>query len=139
MHILIFAADQLNLTLTLLFINNLFIQVTGKIIYNGQELSPSNSQHLRVYICQHDLHHPEMTVEETLDFSQRIFETENIFGKNYFIQHLVPHLLFIKLSLCVIYPSVATHIINKLRGLILLACILGKTSKAFEIDLYLFG
>lgn len=46
-------------------------------MYNGQHQGPSPQQPLCVYVSQHDLHHAEMTVKETLDFSARMFGTEN--------------------------------------------------------------
>ncbi|KAJ6851228.1 ABC transporter G family member 45-like isoform X4 [Iris pallida] len=55
------------------------LKVTGKVMCNGQQLSPSTPQCMCVYVSQYDLHHAEMTVRETLDFSGRIFGTENAF------------------------------------------------------------
>lgn len=46
-------------------------QMTGKISYCGHDLSEFVPQRTCAYISQHDLHHGEMTVRETLDFSGR--------------------------------------------------------------------
>ncbi|XP_020260301.1 pleiotropic drug resistance protein 2-like isoform X1 [Asparagus officinalis] len=47
------------------------LRVSGKITYCGHEISEFSPQRTCAYISQHDLHHPEMTVRETLDFSGR--------------------------------------------------------------------
>lgn len=50
----------------------LFIyQVTGEITYNGYTLAEFIPQKTSAYISQNDLHIPEMTVRETIDFSAR--------------------------------------------------------------------
>ena len=46
-------------------------QASGRITYCGHELSEFVPQRTCAYISQHDLHHGEMTVRETLDFSGR--------------------------------------------------------------------
>lgn len=46
-------------------------QVSGNITYCGHELHEFFPQRTCAYIGQHDLHHGEMTVRETLDFSGR--------------------------------------------------------------------
>jgi hypothetical protein len=46
-------------------------QVSGRVTYNGHEFSEFFPQRTCAYISQHDLHHGEMTVRETLDFSGR--------------------------------------------------------------------
>lgn len=43
----------------------------GRVTYCGHELSEFVPQRTCSYISQHDLHHGEMTVRETLDFSGR--------------------------------------------------------------------
>lgn len=45
--------------------------MTGRITYCGHEMSEFMPQRTCAYISQHDLHHGEMTVRETLDFSGR--------------------------------------------------------------------
>ncbi|KAF6154956.1 hypothetical protein GIB67_018393 [Kingdonia uniflora] len=45
------------------------LKVAGEISYNGYKLEEFIPQKTAVYISQHDLHIPEMTVRETLDFS----------------------------------------------------------------------
>ncbi|KAL1544434.1 Pleiotropic drug resistance protein 2 [Salvia divinorum] len=47
------------------------LRVSGRITYCGHELSEFVPQRTCSYISQHDLHHGEMTVRETLDFSGR--------------------------------------------------------------------
>ncbi|PKI59680.1 hypothetical protein CRG98_019921 [Punica granatum] len=47
------------------------LRVSGKISYCGHDLSEFFPQRTCAYISQHDLHHGEMTVRETLDFSGR--------------------------------------------------------------------
>ncbi|KAL0401568.1 UNVERIFIED_CONTAM: Pleiotropic drug resistance protein 2 [Sesamum latifolium] len=49
------------------------LRVSGKITYCGHELREFVPQRTCAYISQHDLHHGEMTVRETLDFSGRCF------------------------------------------------------------------
>ncbi|CAL5380306.1 unnamed protein product [Camellia sinensis] len=45
--------------------------VTGEVSYNGYKLEEFIPQKTSTYISQNDLHIPEMTVRETLDFSAR--------------------------------------------------------------------
>lgn len=45
------------------------LQVEGEISYNGQKLDEFVPQKTSAYISQYDLHIPEMTVRETIDFS----------------------------------------------------------------------
>ncbi|KAJ4823600.1 hypothetical protein Tsubulata_026479 [Turnera subulata] len=45
------------------------LQVSGEISYNGYKLDEFVPQKTSVYVSQHDLHIPEMTVRETIDFS----------------------------------------------------------------------
>ncbi|KAF8034804.1 hypothetical protein BT93_C0965 [Corymbia citriodora subsp. variegata] len=47
------------------------LEVTGTISYNGHKLDEFIPQKTSAYISQNDLHIPEMTVRETLDFSAR--------------------------------------------------------------------
>ncbi|KAK2454243.1 pleiotropic drug resistance protein [Trifolium repens] len=47
------------------------LRVSGRVTYNGHEFSEFFPQRTCAYISQHDLHHGEMTVRETLDFSGR--------------------------------------------------------------------
>ncbi|KAL8545345.1 hypothetical protein ACS0TY_005499 [Phlomoides rotata] len=47
------------------------LKVTGDITYNGYKLDEFVPQKTSAYISQDDLHIPEMTVRETLDFSAR--------------------------------------------------------------------
>ena len=48
-----------------------FPQITGRITYCGHEFKEFVAQRTSAYISQSDLHHGEMTVRETLDFSGR--------------------------------------------------------------------
>ncbi|XP_065870872.1 pleiotropic drug resistance protein 2-like isoform X2 [Euphorbia lathyris] len=47
------------------------LRVSGRVSYCGHELQEFVPQRTCAYISQHDLHHGEMTVRETLDFSGR--------------------------------------------------------------------
>ncbi|OQU78700.1 hypothetical protein SORBI_3008G033700 [Sorghum bicolor] len=47
------------------------LKVTGEVEYNGVELSSFVPEKTAAYIDQYDLHVPEMTVRETIDFSAR--------------------------------------------------------------------
>ncbi|GFZ06024.1 pleiotropic drug resistance 6 [Actinidia rufa] len=47
------------------------LRATGNITYCGHEMSEFIPQRTSAYISQHDLHHSEMTVRETLDFAGR--------------------------------------------------------------------
>ncbi|MFS7986495.1 putative ABC transporter, AAA+ ATPase domain, ABC-2 type transporter [Helianthus anomalus] len=49
----------------------MFIFISGDISYNGYKLEEFVPQRTAAYISQNDLHIPEMTVRETLDFSSR--------------------------------------------------------------------
>ncbi|XP_038698803.1 pleiotropic drug resistance protein 3-like isoform X2 [Tripterygium wilfordii] len=50
---------------------NQSLKVTGEIAYNGFKLKEIVPQKTSAYISQHDLHIPDMTVRETIDFSAR--------------------------------------------------------------------
>ncbi|KAK4286368.1 hypothetical protein QN277_002929 [Acacia crassicarpa] len=47
------------------------LKMSGRITYCGHEFREFIPQRTSAYISQHDLHHGEMTVRETLDFSGR--------------------------------------------------------------------
>ncbi|XP_062195514.1 ABC transporter G family member 36-like isoform X2 [Phragmites australis] len=47
------------------------LKVTGKVTYNGHEMTEFIPERTSAYISQHDLHIGEMTVRETLAFSAR--------------------------------------------------------------------
>ncbi|KAL1819090.1 hypothetical protein ACET3Z_013959 [Daucus carota] len=47
------------------------LRVTGQVSYCGHDMSEFIPQRTCAYIGQHDLHHGELTVRETLDFSGR--------------------------------------------------------------------
>jgi len=47
------------------------LQIQGEIEYNGYKLEEFIPQKTSAYISQQDLHIPEMTVRETIDFSAR--------------------------------------------------------------------
>ncbi|KAG8048144.1 hypothetical protein GUJ93_ZPchr0008g11702 [Zizania palustris] len=55
------------------------LKMKGKVLYNGEEVNSSTSQYLHAYISQYDLHHAEMTVRETIDFSSKMLGTNNEF------------------------------------------------------------
>ncbi|KAI3810521.1 hypothetical protein L1987_20137 [Smallanthus sonchifolius] len=50
---------------------NKSLKISGEISYNGYKLEEFVPQKTSAYISQDDLHIPEMTVRETLDFSSR--------------------------------------------------------------------
>ncbi|XP_020691517.1 ABC transporter G family member 45 isoform X1 [Dendrobium catenatum] len=54
-------------------------KISGKVTFNEQELKPSTSEQLCMYVSQHDLHHAEMTVRDTLNFSSHMFGTNKAF------------------------------------------------------------
>ncbi|KAH9321633.1 hypothetical protein KI387_016272 [Taxus chinensis] len=47
------------------------LRIDGNVTYNGHSFTEFVPQRTSAYISQHDLHHAEMTVKETLDFSGR--------------------------------------------------------------------
>uniref|UniRef100_J3MLF4 ABC transporter domain-containing protein n=1 Tax=Oryza brachyantha TaxID=4533 RepID=J3MLF4_ORYBR len=47
------------------------LKVSGEITYCGHTFSEFYPERTSAYVSQHDLHNPEMTVRETLDFSRR--------------------------------------------------------------------
>ncbi|KAG8087771.1 hypothetical protein GUJ93_ZPchr0010g9291 [Zizania palustris] len=55
------------------------LKMKGKVMYNGVEVNSSTAQYLHAYIGQYDLHHAEMTVRETIDFSSKMLGTNNEF------------------------------------------------------------
>ncbi|KAM0913296.1 hypothetical protein ACQ4PT_012244 [Festuca glaucescens] len=55
------------------------LKLKGKVMYNGKEVNSSTPQYLRAYVSQYDLHHAEMTVRETIDFSSKMLGTNNEF------------------------------------------------------------
>ncbi|KAG0460355.1 hypothetical protein HPP92_020243 [Vanilla planifolia] len=55
------------------------LECSGTVKFNGQELNRAASHELCMYVSQQDLHHAEMTVRETLDFSSRMFGTNKAF------------------------------------------------------------
>nr|CAD59576.1 PDR-like ABC transporter [Oryza sativa Japonica Group] len=57
------------------------LKMKGKVTYNGEEVNSSTPQYLHAYVSQYDLHHAEMTVRETIDFSSKMLGTNNEFGK----------------------------------------------------------
>ncbi|KAG2580460.1 hypothetical protein PVAP13_6NG344400 [Panicum virgatum] len=55
------------------------LKFKGKVLYNREEMSSSTPQYLRAYVSQYDLHHAEMTVRETINFSSKMLGTNNEF------------------------------------------------------------
>ena len=51
------------------------MQVTGKVTYNGAPLAAFVPEQTAAYVDQTDLHTPELTVRETLDFAARCQHT----------------------------------------------------------------
>ena len=59
----------------------------GEIWYNEDKVEEIEAQKICAYISQYDLHIPEMTVRETLDFSARCQGIGNRAGNNYNVLH----------------------------------------------------
>ncbi|KAL5222722.1 hypothetical protein ABZP36_027435 [Zizania latifolia] len=55
------------------------LKLKGKVMYNGEEICSSTPHYLRAYVSQHDLHHAEMTVRETINFSSQMLGTNHTF------------------------------------------------------------
>ncbi|ONM53994.1 ABC transporter G family member 34 [Zea mays] len=55
------------------------LKFEGKVTYKVEAKS-SAPEHLSAYVSQHDLHHAEMTVRETINFSSNMLGTSNEFG-----------------------------------------------------------
>uniref|UniRef100_A0ACD6AAX2 Uncharacterized protein n=1 Tax=Avena sativa TaxID=4498 RepID=A0ACD6AAX2_AVESA len=55
------------------------LKFKGKVTYNGVEVNHSKPQYQHAYISQNDLHHAEMTVRETIDFSSKMLGTNGEF------------------------------------------------------------
>ncbi|KAK8963782.1 ABC transporter G family member 39 [Platanthera guangdongensis] len=55
------------------------LKISGKVRFNEQEIKPLTFKQLCTYVSQQDLHHAEMTVRDTLDFSSCMFGTNNLF------------------------------------------------------------
>ncbi|CDP15381.1 unnamed protein product [Coffea canephora] len=56
-------------------LTSILTQTCGKITYCGHEMDEFVPQRTCAYVSQHDLHHGEMTVRETLNFSRRCLGT----------------------------------------------------------------
>ncbi|CAL5065164.1 unnamed protein product [Urochloa decumbens] len=54
------------------------LKLQGKFFYNDKT-SPSTPHYLCSYVSQHDLHHPEMTVREIINFSSNLLGANNEF------------------------------------------------------------
>ncbi|XBI35443.1 hypothetical protein VPH35_121123 [Triticum aestivum] len=54
------------------------LKFQGKVMYNGESIS-STPHYMRAYVSQYDLHHAEMTVRETLNFSSNMMGSSNDF------------------------------------------------------------
>lgn len=57
------------------------MQITGDITYNGKTLREFVPQRTSAYIEQTDLHLPELTVRETMNFAARVQGTGRKAGK----------------------------------------------------------
>ncbi|CAD5190270.1 unnamed protein product [Musa acuminata subsp. malaccensis] len=57
------------------------LNVTGKVAYNGQKMNHYISQRMCAYVSQYDLHHSEMTVKETMEFSRKMLKAGNEIAK----------------------------------------------------------
>ena len=71
-------------------------QVTGEISYNGFGLEEFVPEKTSAYISQYDLHIPEMTVREILDFSARFQGVGSRAGEN--LMDLSKYLIIISIS-----------------------------------------
>lgn len=69
------------------------IQASGEVSYNECKLDDLNSQKISAYISQYDLHTPEMTVRETIDFSARCQGVESRKGVEFLPSLIIPGLL----------------------------------------------
>ena len=58
------------------------LKVKGKVTYNGHRLDEFVPQRTAAYVSQQDLHVPDMTVRETLDFSARCQGVGTRYGKS---------------------------------------------------------
>lgn len=76
-----------------LFLALYLIQVSGEVSYNECKLEDLNSQKISAYISQYDLHTPEMTVRETIDFSARCQGVESRKGGKFLPSRIIPGLL----------------------------------------------
>lgn len=66
------------------------LKVEGTVTYNGHRLDEFVPQRTSSYISQHDLHLPELTVRETLDFSARCQGVGTRYGKSRYSQSMAP-------------------------------------------------
>ena len=80
-------------------------QLHGKVMYNA-ETSSSTPQYLCAYVSQNDLHHPEMTVRETINFASNMLGANNEFGRSVFL------VFFIKITKLNSYPQAIARFIN---------------------------
>ena len=67
--------------------------------YNGHKLEEFVPQKSSAYVSQYDLHIPEMTVRETIDFSARCQGTGSRAGKNFFMDTGGYYFLLIEIKL----------------------------------------
>lgn len=70
------------------------MQMTGKVTYNGRNLTDFIPQRTYSYVSQYDLHHTEMTVRETLDFARLMLGGAESAGEHQNINmHVLGHFL----------------------------------------------
>ena len=50
---------------------NKYVRTSGHILYNGKGFEQFKAAHTAAYVDQNDLHQPELTVRETLNFAAR--------------------------------------------------------------------
>ncbi|KAL6900988.1 hypothetical protein ACP4OV_005664 [Aristida adscensionis] len=102
------------------------LKFKGKVMYNGEEINSSTPQYLHAYVSQYDLHHAEMTVRETIDFSSKMLGTNNEFEmlgeairRKKGVINKVDHDLdsFIKATTCGKGSNMTTNYIIKILGL----------------------
>ncbi|MQL82159.1 hypothetical protein Taro_014624 [Colocasia esculenta] len=69
------------------------LKVRGNITYNGEDPSNFVPQRTYAYVSQHDLHHAEMTVRETLNFSGQMLGANDAYGE-WNSSNFLPMLMF---------------------------------------------
>ncbi|KAL2338895.1 hypothetical protein Fmac_013341 [Flemingia macrophylla] len=99
------------------------LKVSGEISYNGYRLDEFVPQKTSAYISQYDLHVPEMTVRETIDFSARCQGVGGRAGNNF---DLLDPILLHKMAISVEGQSenLQTEYVLKILGLDICADIL---------------
>lgn len=77
-----------------------WLQITGEITYNGVTFKGFIPQRTAAYIEQVDLHLPELTVRETMNFAARVQGVGHKAGQNSMLAGLPCHMAEAKFSQC---------------------------------------